>query len=326
MVIEGTTKNEKMEQEKDTIMENKTSNNKSFRITDDGTIVWGHSETTVDVKIRKMKQRLSESNVHSQEFSPNLLLEKARLFIQSTKEEQEEAMTLFYRPDIQQIMSADDCFIAGIYMFEKKKDLSESKRWYERAVNVGGMDAKLRLAWMYRVGEGGLPVDDVAAFEIYAECAAKGNYRAEEQMGDIYMNGGAGIAVNYAAAEEMYLRSRLHGNKFISIKLKDIEKMKYLKQLSNKPFSMEIDNVTISKRGIRVTGKVCEGTIRVGDRATIVGKCKRIQTYVTEWESFDKIYKEPHGDFAFPSDSVRLLLRGLEPKDVCVGDWLKATK
>lgn len=295
-----------------------------YIIAEDGTIVWGHSEKQhTKEKIEKIKQRLGSQTCQLQ-LSPNDLLDEARRLYYDCSDKEDEAMSLFYRPDVQSIMSANDCFSAGLYMFNKKRDSSEARKWYYRAVERGDVDAKLRLAWMYRVGEGGLPEDSVSALEIYAEEAKKGHFKAEEEMGNIYMNGDLGVSVNYSVAEEMYTRSAHHGNKFISSRLKDVEKMKLLNRLSHKQFLMQIDNVTSSNRGTRVTGKVSEGIAQVGDCVAVVGKNRHIKTVVIEWEVFNKIYKEAHGHFVFPGDSVRLLLRGLDSKDVHIGDWLKA--
>lgn len=300
------------------------SDYKSFYISEDGTIIRENSSTILKDKIEKMKKRVGGSVQGNHTDSPFSLLEKAREVIDISGRE-DEAMTIFYRLDVQPLMTADDCFRAGIYMFEVKNNKRDAMNWYDMAVKKGGIEAKFRLAWLYRNGYG-LPQDDVKARDIFFECAACGYAKAEEEMGNIYFSGALGVSINYEAAENMFISSEMHGNEFIKYGsyFKEVKKMKLLKQLSKKAFAMQIDNVTTSSRGVRVTGKVSEGIVNIGDCVSIVGKLKVKEAVVTEREIFDRTYKEAHGDYAFPGDRVHLLLRGVDSKDVNIGDWLKS--
>ncbi|MFF9809524.1 elongation factor Tu [Streptomyces coeruleorubidus] len=74
------------------------------------------------------------------------------------------------------------------------------------------------------------------------------------------------------------------------------------------PFLLSVENVlTITGRGTVVTGAVERGTVRVGDKAEVLGAS--VETVVTGLETFGKPMEE-----AQAGDNVALLLRGV-PRD-----------
>lgn len=309
---------------------------KDYIIDDDGTIIRiSPDERIRKEKIEKLKQRISGqksySHIHS---SPHQLLEEARKLFYYGPNKEEEAMALFYRPDVQSLMSADDCFSAGEYMFRARHDASEARRWYQRAGEIGGMDAQLRIAHMLSYGEDGMPEDVNAALAIYANGVAQCNPKAEEKMGDIYMYGYLNVEINYTKAEEMYRRSAAHGNKFTDYPLNKLTRLNNLKKLASERLVMQIDNATTSSRGVRVSGRVDYGNIQEGDYVYIVDKKTHIyipsqidkaikkQSAITEIEIISMEIKEPHGNKGIPGDYVRVLLRGVTSKDVEIGDYI----
>ncbi|XP_068658425.1 elongation factor Tu, mitochondrial-like [Aristolochia californica] len=82
----------------------------------------------------------------------------------------------------------------------------------------------------------------------------------------------------------------------------------------DKPFLMPIEDVfSIQGRGTVVTGRVEQGTIKVGQDVQILGLTKSgpLQSTVTGVEMFKKIL-----DYGQAGDNVGLLLRGLKREDV----------
>ncbi|MEL5953870.1 elongation factor Tu [Streptomyces sp. NPDC047917] len=74
------------------------------------------------------------------------------------------------------------------------------------------------------------------------------------------------------------------------------------------PFLLSVENVlTITGRGTVVTGAVERGTVRTGDRVSVLGPDQDIETVVTGLETFGKPM-----EFAEAGDNVALLLRGVE--------------
>ncbi len=311
---------------------------KDYIINDDGTIIrFSPDERPRKEKIEKLRQRIN-SNKSSNNPTPNQLLEKARRLYYNSSDREDEAMAIFYRPDVQSLMDANDCFEAGIFMFKTRHDLSEARRWYQRAVDVGGMDAKLRLAHMLSYGENGMPEDVGAALEIYANGVDQCNAKAEETMGDIYMNGYLGIEVNYSKAEEMYRRSAVHGNKYTDYPLNKINRLKELKKWSSERLLMQIDYAISTNQGARITGRIKRGSIQVGDCVYLVDKNasielmnllpsqikknKKKQSVIVAIEITSMEIKEPHGNKGIPGDNVRVLLRGVLSKEVEIGDFI----
>ncbi|MFJ1884343.1 elongation factor Tu [Streptomyces sp. NPDC088137] len=74
------------------------------------------------------------------------------------------------------------------------------------------------------------------------------------------------------------------------------------------PFLLSVENVlTITGRGTVVTGAVERGTVRTGDRVSVLGPDQDIDTVVTGLETFGKPMES-----AEAGDNVALLLRGVE--------------
>ncbi|MCX4733528.1 elongation factor Tu [Streptomyces sp. NBC_01363] len=74
------------------------------------------------------------------------------------------------------------------------------------------------------------------------------------------------------------------------------------------PFLLSVENVlTITGRGTVVTGAVERGTVRTGDRVSVLGPDPDIETVVTGLETFGKPMES-----AEAGDNVALLLRGVE--------------
>ncbi|GAA1328805.1 elongation factor Tu [Streptomyces sanglieri] len=74
------------------------------------------------------------------------------------------------------------------------------------------------------------------------------------------------------------------------------------------PFLLSVENVlTITGRGTVVTGAVERGTVRTGDRVSVLGPGQDIETVVTGLETFGKPMES-----AEAGDNVALLLRGVE--------------
>ncbi|MEU9321040.1 elongation factor Tu [Streptomyces sp. NPDC048295] len=74
------------------------------------------------------------------------------------------------------------------------------------------------------------------------------------------------------------------------------------------PFLLSVENVlTITGRGTVVTGAVERGTVRTGDRVSVLGPDPHIETVVTGLETFGKPMES-----AEAGDNVALLLRGVE--------------
>ena len=89
-----------------------------------------------------------------------------------------------------------------------------------------------------------------------------------------------------------------------------------------KPFLMPIEDIfTISGRGTVVTGKIERGVVNMNDAVQIVGIRPTADTTVTGIEMFQKTL-----DQGMAGDNVRILLRGIEKKDVVRGQVLAAPK
>jgi len=81
---------------------------------------------------------------------------------------------------------------------------------------------------------------------------------------------------------------------------------------TDKPFAMPIEDVfSITGRGTVVTGRIEQGTLKVGDQVEIVGLRDLQTTTVTGIEMFRKLLDEGRA-----GDNVGLLLRGIGKEDV----------
>ena len=81
---------------------------------------------------------------------------------------------------------------------------------------------------------------------------------------------------------------------------------------TDKPFAMPIEDVfSITGRGTVVTGRIEQGTLKVGDQVEIVGLRDLQSTTVTGIEMFRKLLDEGRA-----GDNVGLLLRGIGKDDV----------
>jgi elongation factor Tu len=88
----------------------------------------------------------------------------------------------------------------------------------------------------------------------------------------------------------------------------------------DRPFLMPIEDVFgIKGRGTVVTGRVEQGTVKVGQQVEIVGLNETKSTVVTGVEMFHKTLDE-----AEPGDAVGILLRGIEREQVERGQVLAA--
>ena len=84
------------------------------------------------------------------------------------------------------------------------------------------------------------------------------------------------------------------------------------KRVLDKPFLMPVEDVfTITGRGTVATGRVEQGTIKVGDEVSLVGFGADKKTVVTGVEMFRKLLDE-----AQAGDNVGLLLRGVDKDEI----------
>ena len=89
---------------------------------------------------------------------------------------------------------------------------------------------------------------------------------------------------------------------------------------TDKPFAMPIEDVfSITGRGTVVTGRIEQGTLKVGDQVEIVGLRDLQSTTVTGIEMFRKLLDEGRA-----GDNVGLLLRGIGKDDVERGQVIAA--
>jgi elongation factor Tu len=83
-------------------------------------------------------------------------------------------------------------------------------------------------------------------------------------------------------------------------------------------FRMTVEDVfNIAKRGTVVTGKIEQGTLKVGDQVTIQGQNGERKTVVAGLEMFRKVTNQ-----ASAGDSVGILFKELSKQDVQRGDLL----
>jgi len=93
-------------------------------------------------------------------------------------------------------------------------------------------------------------------------------------------------------------------------------------RLVDRPFLLAIEGVhTIEGRGTVVTGKVEQGTVRVGDRAEVLGLGGAIETVVTSVEAFKRPQEQ-----AEAGQNVGLLLRGVKADQVERGQVVAAPR
>lgn len=86
----------------------------------------------------------------------------------------------------------------------------------------------------------------------------------------------------------------------------------------DKDFSMPVESVySIQGRGTVVTGKIEQGTVKIGDEIEVVGLRAPIKTTCTGVEMFKKLM--PRGE---AGDNVGILLRGIKHTDVSRGQIL----
>ncbi len=91
---------------------------------------------------------------------------------------------------------------------------------------------------------------------------------------------------------------------------------------ADKPFLMAIEDVfSIEGRGTVVTGRIEQGTVKVGEKIEIVGLNPTMETTCTGVEMFNKTL-----DSGMAGDNVGILLRGTKKEDVQRGQVLAAPK
>ena len=80
----------------------------------------------------------------------------------------------------------------------------------------------------------------------------------------------------------------------------------------DKPLLMPVEGVfSISGRGTVATGKIEQGSVKVGQEVEVIGFGKKLKTTVTGVEMFKKTLNEGHA-----GDNAGLLLRGVDKKDI----------
>lgn len=89
-------------------------------------------------------------------------------------------------------------------------DYSTAVRLYEGLAAGGDAIAQLRLATLYKRGEG-LPNDPAKAFQLYSAAAAQGNAEAEFNLGNMYLLG-EGVAQDDGWALTYYRQAALQGH------------------------------------------------------------------------------------------------------------------
>ena len=91
---------------------------------------------------------------------------------------------------------------------------------------------------------------------------------------------------------------------------------------SDKPFLMAVEDVfSIEGRGTVATGRIEQGTVKVGEKVEIVGLNETTETTCTGVEMFQKTL-----DQGISGDNVGLLLRGIKKDDIQRGQVLAAPK
>ncbi len=93
-------------------------------------------------------------------------------------------------------------------------------------------------------------------------------------------------------------------------------------RLTDRPFLMAIEGVhTIEGRGTVVTGKIEQGTVKVGDKVELLGLGDVLETVVTSVEAFNQSV-----DVAVAGLNVGVLLRGVKAEQVQRGQVLAALR
>eukprot|EP01116_Phalansterium_solitarium_P011620 TRINITY_DN27361_c0_g1_i1.p1 TRINITY_DN27361_c0_g1~~TRINITY_DN27361_c0_g1_i1.p1 ORF type:complete len:439 (+),score=146.05 TRINITY_DN27361_c0_g1_i1:117-1433(+) len=95
-----------------------------------------------------------------------------------------------------------------------------------------------------------------------------------------------------------------------------LDKLPLPKRALDKPFLMPIEDVfSISGRGTVATGRIEQGTLKLGDEVAIVGPKAAQKTSITGIEMFRKSM-----DYAEAGENVGLLLRGFKKEDLNRGE------
>jgi len=93
-------------------------------------------------------------------------------------------------------------------------------------------------------------------------------------------------------------------------------------RLPDRPFLMAVEGVhTIAGRGTVATGKVEQGTVRVGDRVEVLGLGDTVETVVTSVEAFNQAREA-----AEAGQNVGVLLRGVKADQVRRGQVIAAPR
>ena len=93
-------------------------------------------------------------------------------------------------------------------------------------------------------------------------------------------------------------------------------------RLHDRPFLMAVEGVhTIAGRGTVATGKVEQGTVRVGDRVEVLGLGDTVETVVTSVEAFNQAREA-----AEAGQNVGVLLRGVKADQVRRGQVIAAPR
>lgn len=93
-------------------------------------------------------------------------------------------------------------------------------------------------------------------------------------------------------------------------------------RLTDRPFLLAVEGVhTIGGRGTVATGKIEQGTVRVGDKVEVLGLGGVVETVVTSVEAFNK-----PADVATAGQNVGVLLRGLKADGIRRGQVVAAPR
>jgi len=92
------------------------------------------------------------------------------------------------------------------------QDDAASVKWYRLAAEQGHADAASELAFMYRLGAGGVPRDYVEAAKWYRQTAVQGDKRGQRELGRMYL-AGYGVPQDFVTAHMWFNLSAAQGDR-----------------------------------------------------------------------------------------------------------------
>lgn len=99
------------------------------------------------------------------------------------------------------------------WLYDKKKDYKQAAEWYQKSAAQGDYRAQNNLGNLYRRGKG-VVQDYKKAMELYQQSAAQNNNRAYSNIGDLYAEG-LGVKRDDKKAFEYYTKALEAGNPYV---------------------------------------------------------------------------------------------------------------